>query len=369
MSAPETKALPPAPLTTITRTASSSSKSSMIWVTACHISSDTALWRAGLLKIRRPIGPSFSAIILLVASGWSSMLLAPYVSVCAVIASGAKQSRAGLPETSRLLRRLWLLAMTLRSYDRTGAQIGDRGLVVPELPQYLARVLAEIGGRAQLFRLGGAGHVDRLADGLQRAELWMVDRPCHFQMLDLRVSESLVDRVDRPARHTHLVHQLDPIGSGPLSSDLADPFVERLPVFRTRRAVRIIGIVEQCHCIGRLAEAAEHVVARGRNVDLPVRGREHTGGDAGRMVVARLLGDFARHQPARALEVEHKDLRFEQRGVHPLPFAAHLALDQRHQHTLGQQQPGAEIVDRDAEDRKSTRLNSSHLVISYAVFC
>src|SRR6266481_2970748 len=255
MSAPETKALPPAPLTTITRTASSSSKSSMIWVTACHISSDTALWRAGLLKIRRPIGPSFSAIILLVASGWSSMLLAPYVSVCAVIASGAKQSRAGLPETSRLLRRLWLLAMTLRSYDRTGAQIGDRGIVVAELAQHLARVLAEVGRWAQLVGLGCAGHVDRLADGLQRAELWMVDRPRHFQMLDLRVGEGLVDRVDRPARHTDFVHQLDPIVGGAPLGDLADPLVERLPVFRTRRAIRIIGVVEQCHRVGCLAKA------------------------------------------------------------------------------------------------------------------
>src|SRR5205807_10599451 len=31
--------------------------------------------------------------------------------------------------------------------------------------------------------------------------------------------------------------------------------------------------------------------------------------------------------------------------------------------------PGIEIDVPDAEDRKSTRLNSSHLVISYAVFC
>src|SRR5256885_6004354 len=30
---------------------------------------------------------------------------------------------------------------------------------------------------------------------------------------------------------------------------------------------------------------------------------------------------------------------------------------------------GAVLVDEETEDRKSTRLNSSHLVISYAVFC
>src|SRR5207302_2061113 len=40
-----------------------------------------------------------------------------YDSMCAVIASGAKQPRAGVPATSRLLRRLRLLAMTLRSDD------------------------------------------------------------------------------------------------------------------------------------------------------------------------------------------------------------------------------------------------------------
>src|SRR5215471_10613351 len=71
------------------------------------------------------------------------------------------------------------------------------------------------------------------------------------------------------------------------------------------------------------------------------------------MVVARLLGDFTRHQPARALEIEHEDLRFEKRGVHPLPLAAHLALKQGHHNALGEQQPGAEIVDWDADPYRS----------------
>src|SRR2546426_5235674 len=33
------------------------------------------------------------------------------------------------------------------------------------------------------------------------------------------------------------------------------------------------------------------------------------------------------------------------------------------------EQGGVGVVEPDAADRKSTRLNSSHLVISYAVFC
>src|SRR6516165_2530733 len=302
MSAPETKARPPAPLTTITRTASSRSKSSMIWVTACHMSSDTALWRAGLLKIRRPIGPSFSAIILLVM-GWSSMAL-----------------RA--PD-------YW-------SDDIAGAQIGDCGVIVAEFVQYLVGVLAEVGCRAQLFGLGSAGHIDRLPHHLDWAELWMVDRPRHFEMLNLRIGKGLVDRVDRPTRNADLVHQLDPIGARTPHSDFGDPFVQRFTVLRALRPGRVIRIVEQCHRISRLAEAAKHMIARSSNVDLPVRGGEQPRWDAGRMIIAGLLRDLAGDQPARSLEIEHEDLRFEKRGMDPLPLATRLALDQSHQHRLSE---------------------------------
>src|SRR6266478_9831712 len=71
------------------------------------------------------------------------------------------------------------------------------------------------------------------------------------------------------------------------------------------------------------------------------------------MVVARLLGDLSGDQPARGLEVEHEDLRFEQRGVDPLPHAASLALDQRHQHRLSEQEAGAKIVDRNADPHRA----------------
>src|SRR5262245_2810941 len=64
MSAPDTNALPPAPVTTTTRTSSSLAKSSRMRVPACHISSDTALWRAGLLKVMVPTRPSLRANIL-----------------------------------------------------------------------------------------------------------------------------------------------------------------------------------------------------------------------------------------------------------------------------------------------------------------
>src|SRR5882762_11452344 len=63
MSAPEMNALPPAPLRTTTRIWSSFSNSAMISGTDFHISTDTALCRAGLLNCIQPIGPSFFAII------------------------------------------------------------------------------------------------------------------------------------------------------------------------------------------------------------------------------------------------------------------------------------------------------------------
>src|SRR5579883_1596757 len=55
------------------------------------------------------------------------------------------------------------------------------------------------------------------------------------------------------------------------------------------------------------------------------------------------------------------------RGV--MGFGAHSAIHEPHLFKLSSDLPVViEIVDTD-EDRKSTRLNSSHVKISYAVFC
>src|ERR1043165_4038727 len=67
MSAPETNALPPAPETTMTRIAGSRAKSSMMLSAPSHISSETALWRAGLLNTIRPMAPSLVISILSVS--------------------------------------------------------------------------------------------------------------------------------------------------------------------------------------------------------------------------------------------------------------------------------------------------------------
>ena len=51
-------------------------------------------------------------------------------------------------------------------------------------------------------------------------------------------------------------------------------------------------------------------------------------GNAGRMIVARLLRHLVRNRPARRLEIQHRDLRRQQRALHPLALARLLAFEQ-----------------------------------------
>src|ERR1700677_2501310 len=64
MSAPDTKALPPARVSPTTRISLSAAKPLRISVVASHISSDTALCRSGLLKVTMPTPPSLRESIL-----------------------------------------------------------------------------------------------------------------------------------------------------------------------------------------------------------------------------------------------------------------------------------------------------------------
>jgi hypothetical protein len=69
MSAPDANALPPEPVSTITRTDGSAAKPCMISSAASHISSEIALWRSGLLKIIQPTPSCVLEIILSVGIG------------------------------------------------------------------------------------------------------------------------------------------------------------------------------------------------------------------------------------------------------------------------------------------------------------
>ena len=71
------------------------------------------------------------------------------------------------------------------------------------------------------------------------------------------------------------------------------------------------------------------------------------------MVVAGLLGDVLFHQPARGLEIQHEDLRLQQRGLHPLALAGNVALQQRGEDADGAEQPGGEVGDGDADPHRA----------------
>src|SRR4051794_4976001 len=104
MSAPEANALPPAPVTTMTRTAGSAAKLAMISSAASHMSSEIALCRSGLLKIIQPTPSSTREIIFSLAIGTPSddsvALQAPDLGV--VVAEIAQHRRRVLALRRRM---------------------------------------------------------------------------------------------------------------------------------------------------------------------------------------------------------------------------------------------------------------------------
>ena len=99
----------------------------------------------------------------------------------------------------------------------------------------------------------------------------------------------------------------------------------------------------------RLAEPREHPRRTGRDVDVPVAGREHPGRNPGRMIVAGLARDLAFHQPAAGLEIEHEDLRLQQGRRDPAADAGAFAVEQRHHAAQSEQVARGQVIDRDAD--------------------
>ena len=67
------------------------------------------------------------------------------------------------------------------------------------------------------------------------------------------------------------------------------------------------------------------------------------------MIVAGLLGHFAADQIARGLEVEHENLRLQQRGLDVLAFVRFLAFEQGDENAERREQSGGKIGDRNAD--------------------
>src|SRR5581483_4442242 len=229
-------------------------------------------------------------------------------------------------------------------------ELGDLVGGETKLDQHLLGVAARDGrGGAERGRRARKAH--RRADDRQRAVHRAHDGLRHLQVLHLRIGERLVDRVDRAGGDADVVQLLDELVHRHLAHLRVDRLAQRGAVFglRPRGGGREARVLAELLRADHAEEVAEHPVAAGADVDDAVLGGEDAGREAGRVVVASLAGHLASDQPARRLEVEHRDLRLEQRGVHPLSLAGALTLEQRRHDALRQEHPGAEVVDGDAD--------------------
>ena len=180
----------------------------------------------------------------------------------------------------------------------------------------------------------------------------MGDRPGETEVLDLRVREHLVDRVDRAAGNPGLVQKLDPVQARLRRRDGRDRPVDVGAVLGAAALRAPLGPLLPRGLPEGIAEPLPHPGRGGGDGDRPVGGRKHAGRDRGRMVVAGLPRHLAGQQPARRLEIEHEDHRLEQARVHPAAFAGGLALEQRHHDRERQKVAGREIGDRDADPHR-----------------
>src|SRR5262245_65966079 len=168
-------------------------------------------------------------------------------------------------------------------------------------------------------------------------------------MHDLRVGIDLVDGIDRPAGNARLVEQLDPLGPGGVYGYVHQVGVGPVALLRALRGGLVFRPLHQIARLGGIAESGPYLRTGRGDVDMPVGGLEYARWNAGRVIVAGLLGHLAADQPARALEVEHEDLCLQQRGCDVLALLRLLAFEQRDQNAERAKQPRAEIGDRDPD--------------------
>src|SRR6056297_35985 len=171
MSAPETKALPPAPDRMRIRTLSSAAKRAVADSTASHISSDTALRFSGWLKMIRAISPDCSVMILSV--------MGPSV----------------------FCRRLG---------GARGFHLGELCIAQADLGQDLGAMLARL-GRRRGDMAAGAAHDDGLAHQFRLAPLLAGDGLSQAKVAHLRIAEDLPDIVDLAGGNARLGEQIDPV--------------------------------------------------------------------------------------------------------------------------------------------------------------
>src|SRR5258706_7379998 len=268
---------------------------------------------------------------------------------------GRKRRRGGGPKKITTVRGAHLPSSLLRAtrlYDLRLPQLLDLGLVVTQGSKDFGGVLAR-GGRGGTEAGGRPRRSHRLVDDADLAELRALHAYRCADVLHLRVGEHLVDGVDRTAGDFALGEYLDPLGGAARRERLVDLGVERDAVLRAVLLALEFLALEQVFAAHSLAYPPPHAFAGRGDVHVAVFRLVRGGRHAGRMVVARLPGRHARHQVARRLEVEQRDLRHQQIRLHPLSSSGFLALEQRRHDPERGDKARRDVRDRGARAHRS----------------
>src|SRR5262249_29685785 len=140
----------------------------------------------------------------------------------------------------------------------------------------------------------------------------------HCEMLYLRIVEHLINIVNGPARYPGLIEESNQLLTEVTLRIRLDGRIERIAVLRARGAVRIARVTQELLCLDSLAEPLPDGLAGRGNIDVAIPGLKHASRNTGGMIIAGLRRDLVLHEPARRLEIQHKNLRLQQRGLDPL---------------------------------------------------
>src|SRR2546427_3610273 len=138
-----------------------------------------------------------------------------------------------------------------------------------------------------------------MAQNGEVAEGWGMHWLGHLQVLHLGIGKRFVDLVNWPAGYPSVIEQFDPLGAGFLSGHWHDDFHDFGPILGPRSGGSEAGIGNEIRALNSVAETLVDLIATGSDVDMPVLGLEDAGRNTRGMVIPRLRGYLATHQPAR----------------------------------------------------------------------
>src|SRR5262249_989488 len=130
-----------------------------------------------------------------------------------------------------------------------------------------------------------ARQFERLADEPEPAAIGPRRFLRDTEMLDLRIIENLIDRIDRTARNTDFVENLTPFGAGFRFRRFVAFGVELVTVLQPQLACLVVRRRNPLRTTDRAAEAFPDDSAGNRNIQIAVGGFEHARWNRGRVII------------------------------------------------------------------------------------